>query len=262
VKKNKDFYKKDNLFEYTKKNWEFQKKHFKIDSINAIQYQMKKDYPDLKEGTEDYTKQVNTLTNEIIDNQNSIYGEEYTKFYSWGSWCRWVDDKKLVYGSIDSIESYFFDEISEIVRKKVEDLIPSVITHAPGKEFSNVSDTKYFEWNIETRANGREEELDKLNLKLYKFEKQFVKDHITNICNQLSGKTFVHKILDRNNYISHIYIPDTETAKKIKTKTFLKDVYKLEQPFKLVENLIKKTILDNNFEEEIMKIYELNHNTL
>lgn len=254
---NKDFYKADNLFEYTKKNWLFQKEAFEEDSIKSVKWKIKRDYPEISEDSEEFETLKDKEVERIKTNTIERFGEEYDTFYSYGSWCRWIEDDKIKYGVIESVENYFVDKVSSIVSKKVKEYIPSCITNYPDKQFLP-TENGMSTWNMETKADGREEELKRLEKKMNEFQVQFVKENLPELLKGLEGKIFKKDICIRRNCSTHIYIPDTYTAKLLSTENFLVDCYKLEQPFGIVKAKVKKIFKESKIYEDMEEIYKMN----
>ena len=256
---NKDFYKAGNLYEYTKKNWLFQKEAFEEDSIKQLDWQIKRNNPNLVEDDIEFSLIKEQEIEKIKSNTIKRFGKEYEYFYSYGSWCRWIINNSLTYGTIESVENYFVDKVSKIVSKKIEEYIPSCFTHYPDKEFTPNSDKTLTTWNMETRANGREEELIALKRKSYQLEIDFVKDNLDELIEDLKGKTFKKITYGvKNDAMTHLYIPDIETAKLLSTENFLVDFYRLEQPFNIVKQKVNLIIKIKKLKKKLYKLYKSN----
>lgn len=255
---NKEFYKSKNLYEYTKKNWLFQKQAFEEDSIRQLDWMIKRDYPDISKESDEYLKIKKSEIEKIEKNNQERFGDDYEFFYSYGTWCRWIENNSLQYGVIESVENYFIEKVDDIITKKTDIYIPSCLTNYPDKEWTS-NDDNTSTWNIETRANGREDELIGLRKKLYQLEVDFVKENLKELLKELKGKTFKNTVTDYDNDIFiHLYIPDIETAKMISSDSFLVDFYKLEQPFEIVKQKVKNIIKTKKLKKQIYDIYMSN----
>lgn len=252
---NKEFYKADNLFEYTKKNWLFQKKAFEEDSIKQLDWIIKRDNPNVVEDDIEFSVLKEQEIKKIKSNTIKRFGADYEYFYSYGSWCRWIETDSITYGVIESVENYFVEKVSKIVSKQIENYIPSCLTHYPDKEFTP-NDNKTFTWNMETRANGRENELSELKRKSYQLEIDFVRDNLDELIENFKGKTFKKNTYGvKNDSMTHLYIPDIETAKLLSTDNFLVDFYRLEQPFDIVKQKVKSIIKTKKLKQQVKDLY-------
>jgi len=223
------------LYEWDKDWWKFQKKSLISNDINKS-YKYKSWYK-----------------------QNF---KKYKNIYADGEWFRWIEKKdfgkdknEMIYGSISGLYGYIIREISEFIDKEIDKIYPNFL-YKPYNEktFKKIKGSKYSTmYDFQTRAAGKEKELEKLKENyrnnFYKIEKE-----IENRIKPFSEYTFTNITYDYGkekveNHMKHMIIGGISAAKKIRFKHFLKDFYEKEQPYGVVENIIK------NLKKEIKNKY-------
>lgn len=203
--KNKSIFKFNNLLEWDKENYVFQKEN----------------------------------QTEVRDNYDCLYMS--------GDWFRALElndfgKRNLVYGIIISVNSY----LTEIVYDKLADYIdkkyPSIICRPYGVPlFENIPNSKYSKMNdSETRANGKEKELEKLKLKLRGFWRE-IENQVLLEVKSLEGCTF-RKVTEGSIYDKSDYFifGGIEAAKNTNPKTFFKDFYDKLQPIEILDQIANK----------------------
>jgi hypothetical protein len=242
----KDFYKEKNIYEWTKKNWSFQKK-----SMLEMSNKISKDKIKNLEGV-DFLNKIKIEKN--INNEKNIelYGENYDKLYLYATWIRWIESNRIEYGAISSIEDLIREKIEKKSSKWIDKKIPNLII----SKFNKIKDSKYTSLDLETRANGKEKEYEKIKANLYEFQSSFVKLIYDDVINELKDKVFVKETYDNQDPFTTIYIPDLETSKKISTKNFMNDIELMKQPFGVVKNTLRKIMKKYKFKNKLKKLYK------
>jgi len=237
--KEEEFYKYDNLADYSFIEWKFQRKeHYK----SLIQ-------------TQKYRKEYNKEKKE--QNKKDIYeryGKDYIELYLYDTWCRWVENKKIVYGSIASIESWLIDKIAEDIETFIKDNIPYILQSNTYKE----ENSKYFNLDIKTKAMGREEELEELKKVLRNKEVEIRKSILNKLLPEIKNCIFKEQISNSVDTATHIYISDLETAKNLTTKSFLEKVEELEQPMEYIKKRYKELYKELGIKDLLRQEYYLN----
>lgn len=227
AKKN-EIFKINNFFKWDLKNWEYQKSF---------------------------------LSEE--ENKQFFIFESYKTVFSSSEWFRWIEEdrfdkkKNIVYGSIGGLffflHSYLYEKIDNYIDKKIPNNYFKEKYNAPlfSKDKKN---SKYFTMaESEIRAFGKEKELENVR-KIVREKDNYFSSIILDKIKPYEGITFTKD--EKNKYEDTptrvILIGGKEAAKKINFKTFFEDVYKLEQPFGIVNNLKKD--LWKNIKKDIKEI--------
>jgi hypothetical protein len=215
-----------NLYEWDKKWWEFQKASL-IDVKNETKY--KKWY--------------------------EVNYKEYNTLYMQGEWFRWIEEEiccsetneTMYYGILEGLKSYIVTEITERIDKWINKKIPNQ-SYKPYQEdlFKETDDGMYEMAKMEIRAGGKEKQLELLK-EIYRENFPEIEEEIIIKIKPYENYTFSIIKYDEfkkeetiENALKYIIIGGLEAAKNISFKSLLKDTYKLEQPYGIVENLIER----------------------
>lgn len=193
---------------------------------------------------------------------------EENELYLHGEWLRYIekeimskDKQTLKYACLISLESYMQDIVSNFFDKELNKKIPNGFFYEYGDTLfkkDTEEDSKYFIMtDPDIRAAGKEKELEIIrniwNEKGVKKALKIIREEI------LPYKNMVFRKLKINNdkfedHLQYDIIGGKEAAEQISFKTYLTDIYKLEQPFRIIKNL-KKVIKKRVKKEVIKKIY-------
>ena len=202
-------------------------------------------------------KTIYQLDKANFEYQEKIFDKNKRKKYKdltlSGEWFRVINNKKLIYGNLWSVDNYIVENIIEKLNSKLNKVIPNIeiITDELFKPANDENYKNAFVLNqdaIELRAFGREKEYENLYNKINSNETyQDIKNYI--------NKYFLNRLYDLNNSVFYTDIETNENwdviigqrvSKQIKFQSFLKDLDKYVQPFEII----------NIFIEDVYKQYE------
>jgi len=223
-----------NLLEWDKKWWEYQKK---------------------------YTDPKNMETESQMEWWDLQFGR-YRELYLQGEWFRWIEKtdfgkKELIYASVEGLYSYMSGSIQRTLDEKIDKKYPNMLFKPYGENtFTKNEDGKYYTmYDYETRAGGKEKELEKIRKKLREASTKINKlilEEIKPYANMTFTKMKFSGKEKMENHLKYMIVGGKEAAEGIKFQTFLKDFYGKEQPYGIIKNL-KKRIL-KKIKKEIIKI--------
>jgi hypothetical protein len=236
-----EFYNFKNFKEWTLKNWEFQKESFYNGMIQSEEYNRKN-----KE--EHFSK---TVEEEAEEKTIEQFGRKYETLYLNHYWCRWVEYKRIMYGDLISIETFFLELLEEEITKKIDEAYPSIYVHPTNKMFSKIENSEDFTLNIEKKTCENEEELELAEQDKYLFCFKYTKKILPEILELTKDKTFSiikDKLFEGDDEIVQMIFPTIELVEKISTENFLDDFNKYLQPkeylLKKIKPFIEKGILE------------------
>jgi len=174
-----------------------------------------------------------------------------------GEWIRFIEDSRLVYGSLYSLSGFLWWRMEELVLEIENEIIPhNYIWNPPlnidcDEEDGDCKNCDCRKVTITINANGKEEEYEKLRKLTYEY---IIYDGrgeiiIRNLAKEFKGTFRVDNFENPDDPYSELIVCDKETLEKINPETLLKD-------FKLFLN--DKSILDdllNNLKNTIDKDY-------
>ncbi len=171
-----------------------------------------------------------------------------------GDWCRLIENKKLIYGEIFSVNSYVFDKVINRLYKFEQGLYP----HTSKFKFIKNNDkqnTSTLQTTI--KAYGKEKELEQFSKFRMKFTQEILYPKIKKyILNNFLNKTY--RIVNKKETFdnSHQFLfSDNNALKNCKFDTFLYDFSKLKgdvRDLKLIEKKFysySKKYLMKNFKK-------------
>lgn len=216
-----------NLMEWDKRNFDFQEKWRKKDHKK-----MRQNNPELPK----YEK------------------ARYTDLYMRGDWFRLLEKqtygkRKLVYGSLESANSYVFSAILDRLEEEVSKEIPILIVQ---KNRERDKKTGLIRVEIETRTGGRDKELAELNKRREEAQEDIFEDVLEELKGMENWTFKKEEEPDRKDELNYHYIiGGIEAAREISFRNFLKEFEKREQPIGILDNIIEKL-----FKEYRKKIFD------
>lgn len=232
------FYNFKNFADWTEKNWNFQKNSMEN---SMLEYPNGKTEEEIKRTVEDY------------------YGKTYEELLLYTDWCRWVDNDRIIYGSLNSMQNILIDLLSEVSSKFINSKIPNTYYHPINKMFvTSKTNKKYSNLNTKIKAAGREKELESLKDKIREVENKLLKEETIKYESKFDGMTFIDiKEYEISSPMTRLIISNIKTAKKISTKNFLNDFGEYVQPYELITKYFRKKT-KKVFLKELKNIYKEN----
>lgn len=221
---NRPLHKYENIKEWDKRNFDFQEKWIKKENKRRRKWQIEKG----KQPDPVYEK------------------KGYENLYINGDWFRLLKKRKygkrqLIYGMLESAYMHILVRVSEELGELIDKEIPSLIIDASHEKDEKTGLTKV---EFETRAAGREKELNELREKKRKLD-EVLKVDVQNSIKDIGGYTFIKEDSDKINGLDIYVIGGTDAAENMSFKTFVKDFEQREQPFKILDNKVE--ILVNKY---------------
>jgi len=237
-----NIFKFKNLIKWDIKNYDFQEKSREEGTDEQIKWQKKRGEEEISE---------------------RYLAKDYNKLYMPGDWFRALelttfgrgDKRKLVYGHLESAQSYVYIQILENIQDEIDKVYPYIYARPYGVSmFEDIEGSKYSRMtDTEKRAAGKEKELEKVEKKLQSLWEKIEVDVELSI-EDYSGYTF-RKYSDKPLYdhLDFFIIGGLDAAENITFKTFFRDFYERIQPVEVLDIIIKeltekytKVILDTN----------------
>ncbi len=156
-----------------------------------------------------------------------------------GDWCKLIENKKLIYGEIFSLNGYIFDKVSAKLNKFENGLYPHTMkfNFIKNNDKQNTSTLK-----IKVKAYGKEKELKEFQKFKMIFEQEVLHPKIKKyILKNFKNKTYriVHKKDTFDNFHQFL-LSDNEALKNCKFETFLDDFNILKRDNKDLKIIEKK----------------------
>lgn len=231
-------------------------KYFTIDGIDTEFYNFENIYEWSLNMWESHVNDRFINTQKNINNYLTEYNKDFNHLYIQEILCRWVDYKRIIYGSIFSLNMYLEKELLDLFDEILKEKIPNmVLVERKSEEYNETGNVI----SIETRACGKEEIINKLKKDSLNDIKTFISSKIEEIEEKLENKIFINykKLFINTNIeeeIIEIIIPTKKTAKNISTKNFILDLEKLEQPIEYFFNILNE--LKNEYTKKLIKKIE------
>ena len=193
------------------------------------------------------------------------------KIYLFGDWCRFVENKKLVYGMLLSLSSYIFEQVSEKLLKFESELYPHKVTttskKCKKKRINPLTKKKerFYTMDFTTKAYGKEKELKELQKFIRKFEHEILYPKIKNyVANHIKNRTY--RVIDKKDTFDNFHqflFSDKEALENCTFENFLNDFNALKRDTKDLKYIKKKFIkyakeyiLHNHFSQNHKKLDE------
>ena len=163
--------------------------------------------------------------------------DENYRLYLFGDWCRFIENKKLIYGEIFSVHSYIADKVSERLRAFEQGLYPHTtkfkyLKDKKKSKNSLTSKKEYFSTlKIKTKAYGKEKELKAFSKFMMIFEQEILRPKIKEyVLENLSNRTYrvIYKKETFDNF-HQLLFSDNKALKNCHFKTFLNDFNQLKR---------------------------------
>ena len=183
--------------------------------------------------------------------------------YLFGDWCRFIENKKLIYGMTLSTHGYIFDQVVDKLMKFENSLYPhtvDIISKKKKKKLKNPLTKKkehFYTMDFKTHAYGREEELEKLKKFIMNFEHEVLYPKIKKyVAKHLNNRTYrvVEKKETFDNFHQFLF-SDQEALANITFNNFLSDFNKLKRDSHDLKKIEKKFVKYSK--EYIMKNFYL-----
>jgi len=162
------------------------------------------------------------------------------KIYMFGDWCRLIENKKLIYGSLFSLSSYIFDNVCEELNRFEEGLYP----HKTKFSFVKNKNDKYSTMKTKTKAYGKEKELKQFSSFKMKFEYEILAPKIKKyILKNIENRTY--RIVDKKETFDNFHLflfSDKSALKNCRFDSFLSDFNKLKRDDRELKVIEKKFI--------------------
>lgn len=161
------------------------------------------------------------------------------KLYLFGDWCKLIENKRLIYGTIFSVSSYILEKVEDRLRRFEDGLYPhtSKFKFIPNNDKQNTSSLK-----ITTKAYGNEDELEKFS----RFKMNFVHNILSSKIKKYILKNYKNKtyrIVEKKETFdnSHQFLfSDNNALKNCSFNTFLDDFNKLKGDIRDLKMIEKK----------------------
>ncbi len=184
------------------------------------------------------------------------------KIYLFGDWCRLIENKKLIYGSLLSVSGYLLEQVTYKIIKLVNELYPHTVKMKSKKndkkQINPLTKKKEYFYTVDfiTKAYGKEEKLKKLESSVREFEQDILYPKIKRyVQKNLKNRTYrvVNKSTAFDNY--HLFLfGDKHALKNCTFYNFLADFDELKRDAKDLEKIeqkffkySKQYILENYF---------------
>lgn len=161
------------------------------------------------------------------------------KLYLYGDWCRFIENKKLIYGELFSLHGYILDKVEDNLREFEDGLYPHTtkFNFIKNNDERNTSTLK-----TKTKAYGKEKELEVFS----KFNMRFIMENlgpkIKKYClKNIQNKTYriVNRKATFDNYHQFLF-SDNIALKNCKFESFLDDFNRLKGDPKDLKIVIEK----------------------
>ena len=190
------------------------------------------------------------------------------KIYLFGDWCRLIENKKLIYGILLSVNGYIYEQVTNKLMKFENELYPHTLDVKSTKEHKKRKNplTKkkeyFYTMDFTTKAYGREKELEELKSFIRTFETETLYPKIKKyVAKNLQNRTY--RIVDKNNTFDNYHqflFTDQQALGNCTFENFLGDFNELRRDnteLKEVEKKFvkyaKKYILKNHFNKKQTK---------
>jgi len=170
------------------------------------------------------------------------------KIYLFGDWCRLIEDKKLIYGTLSSVSSYLYEQVTNKLTKFEKNLYPHTLYINSKKESKKQRNplTKKKEYlytmNFTTKAYGREKELKEIQDFIRKFEYETLYPKIKKyVAKHLKNKTY--RVVDKKDIFDNsnqFLFTDKEALKNCTFKNFLTTFNELKGDTNDLKDIEKK----------------------
>ncbi|NOQ29680.1 MAG: hypothetical protein GQ570_01020 [Helicobacteraceae bacterium] len=192
--------------------------------------------------------------------------DEQYKIYLFGDWCKLIENKKLIYGTILSVHTYIYDQVIDELMKFENHLYPHTIDTTSQKEDKKRTNplTKkkeyFYTMDFTTKAYGRERKLKKLQKFISTFKYKILYPKIKEyVSNHLKNRTY--RIVNKKDTFdnSHQFLfSDKQALKNCTFKNFLTNFNELKRDTKDLKDIEKKFIkysknyiLENHFNKKV-----------
>ncbi len=184
------------------------------------------------------------------------------KIYLFGDWCRFIENKKLIYGMLLSLSSYIFEEVSGKLMQFENELYPHKVNttskKCKKKQTNPLTKRKeyFYTMDFTTKAYGREKELEELQKFIRKFEYEILYPKIKRyVTTHLRNRTY--RVIDKKGTFDNFHqflFSDKEALKNCTFENFLDDFNTLKRDTRDLKQIKKKFvkyarnhILENHF---------------
>lgn len=197
---------KQNLYDWDKANWKFQKKHGTHVSNEFDNLWM-----------------IGEWFQAIPLNSNNKHQNE------------------ILYGTLESARSHVFIAVLDALGDKLDDKYPMIFkTHYGEKLFKKTKNKKYSKMiDLESRYGLNEKEHTLIKNKLRSITDE-IEQNVIKELEPLSGFTFKESRTEDGAMADTFIIGGFEAAKKIYFKELFKGFYEYEQPYQILKNIEKK----------------------
>lgn len=157
-----------------------------------------------------------------------------------GEWIRFIEDGRLVYGTLYSVASYIWWKMEEMINNIEEEIIPHEFVWNESKA-CDCGHEECTQVKITVNAKGREKEYDVLRNLTYKFiyTNGPLDIIISDMIKDLKGTFRIDKFDDPNDPYSDFIVCDQETLSKITPENFITDFKNHLNDNTILDNLIK-----------------------
>jgi len=180
--------------------------------------------------------------------QGQSHLDKKYKLYLFGDWCRLIEDKKLIYGTIFSVHGYIFDRVTERLGHFEKGLYPHKTKYKfvkNKKKANNVVTGKkehFYTMKSKTKAYGKEQELEAFKKFMIHFEYEILYPKIKNcILKHFTSRTY--RIVQKEDTFdnSHLFLfSDKEALKQCHFESFLSDFNRLRRDERELKAIEKK----------------------
>ncbi len=174
--------------------------------------------------------------------------DETYKLYLFGDWCRFIENKKLIYGEIFSLHCYIFDNVTQKLSKFENGLFPHTTKMKSIKEkkktkhpISGKSEYMY-RMKFKTNAYGRKKELEQFEELRREFEHNILAPKIKKyVLKNIKKSTYriVQTKETFDNYHQFLF-SDNKALKHCRFETFLDDFNALKRDDRELKKIEKK----------------------
>lgn len=172
------------------------------------------------------------------------------KIYLFGDWCRFIENKKLIYGMLLSLSSYIFEQVTDNLLKFENELYPHELTttskKCKKKRRNPLTKKKeyFYTMDFSTQAYGREKELEELQKFIRKFEYEILYPKIKKyVAKHLKNRTY--GIVDKKDTFDNFHqflFSDKEALKNCTFENFLDDFNALKRDTRDLKQIKKKFV--------------------
>jgi len=185
--------------------------------------------------------------------------DETYKLYLFGDWCRFIENKKLIYGEIFSVHSYIFDKVTQKLSKFENGLFPHTTKF---KFIKNKKKTKHplsgkseymYSMKSKTKAYGREKDLEQFQKLRREFEHNVLAPKIKKYILKNMKKSTYRIVQTKETFdnFHQFLFSDNKALKHCRFETFLDDFNALKRDDRELKKIEKKFF--NYSKEYLMK---------